>query len=136
MNIGVNRCIGEFSCKAVLATVVSVNAILHTSSPSVVLKTMMNVNRDRDLAVDMSRSIGFGCTDLICSGSHGNAGTSNLANIDLVCVCYAWHMQKCVQLTECANRCQMASSNHHSKTTVEVFQRYYVNNRAQDVDEV
>ena len=136
MNIDFNRCIGEFSLKAVLATVVSVNAILHTSSPSVVLKTMMNVNKDRDLAFDMSRSIGFGCTDLICSGNHGNAGASNLASIDLVCVCYVWHMQKYAQSMVCANRCRMASSKHHSKTTVEVFQKYYGYNRAQDVNEV
>ena len=68
----------NFSRKAVLATVVSVIAIRHTSHPSVVLKTMMNVCRDRDLAVDMSRGIGFVGTDMICSGSHGNAGTSHL----------------------------------------------------------
>ena len=87
----------NFSRKAVLATVVSVIAIRHTSHPSVVLKTMMNVCRDRDLAVDMSRGIGFVGTEMICFGSHGNAGTSNLAKIGLVCVYYVWHMQKYAQ---------------------------------------
>ena len=90
---------------------------------------MMNVCKDRDLAVDMSRGIGFVGTDMICFGSHGNAGTSNLAKIDLVCVYYVWHMQKYAQLTECANRCQMASSKHHNMTTVEVFQKHYGDNR-------
>ena len=148
-----NRCIGitkiekkwilmptvvsvNFSCKAVLATVVSVIAIRHTSHPSVVLKTMMNVSRDRDLAVDMSRGIGFVGTDMICSGSHGNVGTSNLEKIDLVCVCCVLNMQKYAQSMGCANRYQMASSKRRNLTTVEVFQKHYGDNQVPNVNEV
>ena len=65
----------NFSCKFVLATVVSVIAIRRTSHPSVVLETLMNEHRDvnRDLAsLARSRSVGFVVhTDRNDPGIHG-----------------------------------------------------------------
>ena len=76
----------NFSCKFVLATVVSVIAIRcnHTSHPSLVLETLMNEHRDvnRDLA--SSRGVGFVVdTDRIDPGIHGTAGFSNFVHLDL-----------------------------------------------------
>ena len=77
----------NLSCKFVLATVVSVIAIRHTSHPSVVLETMMNVHRDvnRDFAsLARSRSVGFVVnTDRNDPGIHGTAGFSNIEHLDL-----------------------------------------------------
>ena len=77
----------NFSCKFVLATVVSVIAIRRTSHPSVVLETLMNEHRDvnRDLAsLARSRSVGFVVhTDRNDPGIHGTAGFSNIEHLDL-----------------------------------------------------
>ena len=125
----------NLSCKAVLATVVSVFAIRHTSHPSVVLKTMMNVSRDGNLAVDMSRGIGFVETDMIGSGSHGNVGTLNPVKIDLACVCCVLNMQKYAQSMVCVSRYLMASSKRRIPATVEVFQKHYEDNQVPNVND-
>ena len=125
----------NFSCKIVLATVVSVIAIRHTSHPSFVLKTKMNVSRDvhRDLA--SSRGIGFVVdTDMIDPGIHGTAGISNLVQLDLECVCYVLNMQKYALSKECASRYLRASSKHRIPATVEVVPKQNVNNRVPNVN--
>jgi len=110
----------NLSCKFVLATVVSVIAIRHTSHPSFVLK--MNEHRDvrRDLA--SSRGIGFVVdTDMIGPGIHGTAGILSLVQLDLECVCYVLNMQKYALLMGCASRCLMASSKRRIPAIDEVF---------------
>ena len=119
----------KFCCKFVLATVVSVIAIRHTSHPCFVLKTKMNVHRDvhRDLA--SSRGIGFVVdTDMIDPGIHGTAGVANLAQLDLECVCCVLNMQKYALSMGCANRYLMASS------TVEVVPKQNANNQVPNVN--
>jgi len=91
---------------------------------------MMNVHRDRDC---VSRSIGFVVADMICFGTHANAGTSNPGKIDLVCVHYVWHMQQYAQPMVCANCCVLASSKHHNLTAAEVVPKHYVNNQVPTV---
>ena len=125
----------NFSCKIVLATVVSVIAIRHTSHPSFVLKTKMNVSRDvhRDLA--SSRGIGFVVdTDMIDPGIHGTAGILNLVQLDLECVCYVLNMQKYALSKECASRYLRASSKRRIPATVEVVPKQNVNSRVPNVN--
>ena len=110
----------NFSCKIVLATVMSVIAIRHTSHPSFVLKTMMNLYRDvhRDLA--SSRGIGFVVdTDMIGPGIHGTAGVANLVHLDLACVCCVLNFERYALSMGCGSRYLMASSKRRIPTTVE-----------------
>ena len=117
----------NLSCKFVLATVVSVIAIRHTSHPSVVLETMMNVHRDvnRDLAsLARSRSVGFVVhTDRSDPGIHGTAGFSNTEHLDLWCVCCVLNMQKYALSMGCANRYQKVVGKHHIPAIDEVVQK-------------
>ena len=95
----------------------------------------MNVNRDGNLAFDMSRGIGFVETDMIGSGSHGNVGTLNPVKIDLVCVCCVLNRQKYAQSVVCASRYLVVSSKRRIPATVEVFQKYYEDNQVPNVND-
>jgi len=125
----------NFSCKIVLATVVSVIAVRHTSHPSSVLKTKMNVSRDvrRDLA--SSRGIGFVVeTDMIDPGIHGTAGVANLVQLDLECVYCVLNMQKYALSMGCASRYLMVSSKRRIPATVGVVPKQNVNNQVPNVN--
>ena len=121
----------NFSCKFVLATVVSVIAIRHTSRASFVLETMMNEHRDENRDLARSRSVGFVVdTDWICPGIHGTAGFSNIEHLDLECVCCVLNMQKYALSMGCANRYQMVVGKHHIPAIVEVVPKQNACNQA------
>ena len=125
----------NFSCKFVLATVVSVIAIRHTSHPSFALEALMNEHRDvhRDLA--SSRGIGFVVdTDRIDPGIHGTAGFSNFEHLDLECVCCVLSMQKYALSMGCASRYQMAVSKRRIPAIVEVVPKQNACNQVLNVN--
>ena len=125
----------DFSCKFVLATVVSVIAILHTSHPSVVLETMMNEHRDENRDLARSRGIGFVVdTDRIDPGIHGTSGFSNFEHLDLECVCCVLNMQKYALSMGCASRYPKAVGKHRIPAIVEVVPKQNACNQVPKID--
>ena len=113
-----------------LATVVSVIAIRHTSHPSSVLKTMMNVSRDENRDLASSRGIGFVVdTDMIGPGTLGTAGVSNPVQLDLECVYCVLHMQKYALSMECASRSLVDSRKYHNPSADVAFLKHCAYNQ-------
>ena len=96
----------------------------------------MNVSRDVHRGLASSRGIGFvDGTDMIGPGIHGTAGISNLAKLDLACVCCVLNMQKYAQSMVCASRYLMASSKRRIPATVEVFRKQNEDSQVPNVND-